>query len=84
MKDIFKLDGKIAIVTGGAGGIGEALALGLGYHGATVIVSSRNQETIDAVAKKITAETGNAAIAIASDVTSDESIQNLMDKVVEK
>ena len=36
MKDMFKLDGKIAIVTGGAGGIGEALAMGLGIHGATV------------------------------------------------
>lgn len=84
MKDIFKLDGKIAIVTGGAGGIGEALALGLGYHGATVVVSSRNQKAIDAVAKKITEETGSEAIAIASDVTSDASIQNLMDQVVAK
>ena len=84
MKDIFKLDGKIAIVTGGAGGIGEALALGLGYHGATVIVSSRNQKAIDAVAKKITEETGSEAIAIASDVTSDASVQNLVDSVVKK
>lgn len=84
MRDIFKLDGKIAIVTGGAGGIGEALALGLGYHGATVVVSSRNQEAIDGVAKKITEETGSEAIAIASDVTSDASIQNLVDSVVKK
>jgi NAD(P)-dependent dehydrogenase (short-subunit alcohol dehydrogenase family) len=84
MKDIFKLDGRIAIVTGGAGGIGEALALGLGYHGATVVVSSRNQEAIDAVAKKITAETGSESMAIASDVTSDASIQNLVDQVVAK
>jgi gluconate 5-dehydrogenase len=84
MKDIFKLDGRIAIVTGGAGGIGEALALGLGYHGATVVVSSRNQAAIDAVARKITAETGSEALAIASDVTSDASIQNLVDQVVAK
>ena len=84
MKDIFKLDGKIAIVTGGAGGIGEALALGLGIHGATVVVSSRNQEAIDKVAQKITEETGNEAIAIASDVTDDKSIQNLVDSVVKK
>ena len=84
MKDIFKLDGKIAIVTGGAGGIGEALALGLGYHGATVVVSSRNQQAIDKVAAKITAETGNAAIGVASDVTDDTSINNLIDTVVEK
>jgi NAD(P)-dependent dehydrogenase (short-subunit alcohol dehydrogenase family) len=84
MKDIFKLDGKIAIVTGGAGGIGEALALGLGFHGATVVVSSRNQDSIDKVAKKITEETGNEAIAITSDVTSASSMQNLIDSVVKK
>lgn len=84
MKDIFKLDGKIAIVAGGAGGIGEALAMGLGMHGATVVVSSRNQEAIEKVAKEITEASGNQAIAIASDVTSEDSIKSLIDKVVEK
>lgn len=84
MKEIFKLDGRIAIVTGGAGGIGEALALGLAYHGATVVVSSRNQEAITAVAAKITKETGKEAIGIASDVTNEESVQKLVDAVVAK
>jgi len=50
MKDMFKLDNKIAIVTGGAGGIGEVLAMALGIHGATAVVSSRNQEAIEEVA----------------------------------
>lgn len=84
MKDMFRLDGKIAIVTGGAGGIGEALALGLGYQGATVVVSSRNQQAIDAVADKITSEAGSEAIGLASDVTDEASIQKLVDTVVEK
>ena len=84
MKDMFRLDGKIAIVTGGAGGIGEALALGLGYQGATVVVSSRNQQAIDAVAEKISAETGSEAVAVAADVTDEASIQALVDTVVEK
>ncbi|MCG6931662.1 MAG: glucose 1-dehydrogenase [Desulfofustis sp.] len=81
MKDIFKLDGKIAVVTGGAGGIGEALALGLGYHGATVVVSSRNQQAIDAVAARIKKETGSEALGVASDVTDEASLQNLVDTV---
>ena len=84
MKDIFKLNGKVAIVTGGAGGIGEALALGLGLHGANVVVSSRNQEAIENVARKITAESGNEAMAVAADVTDEASIQNLVDAVLEK
>ena len=84
MQDIFKLNGKIAVVTGGAGGIGEALAMGLAIHGATVVVSSRNQETIEKVAQKITETSGSEAIAIASDVTDESSVQNLTDQVVKK
>lgn len=84
MKDMFKLDGKIAIVAGGAGGIGEALAMGLGMHGATVVVSSRNQDAIEKVAKAITAASGNEAIAIASDVTNEDSVKSLIDAVVER
>ena len=84
MKDMFRLDGKVAIVTGGAGGIGEALALGLGYQGATVVVSSRNQQAIAAVAEKISAETGSEALAIAADVTDESSIQGLVDAVLDK
>jgi NAD(P)-dependent dehydrogenase (short-subunit alcohol dehydrogenase family) len=84
MKDMFKLNGKIAVVTGGAGGIGEALAMGLGTQGATVIVSSRNQEAIEKVAQQITAATGNQAVAIASDVTDEASVQKMADAVVQK
>ena len=84
MKDMFKLDGKIAIVTGGAGGIGEALALGLSIHGAKVVVSSRNQEAIEKVAAQISKESGNEAIAISCDVTDEASMTNLVDAVVKK
>jgi NAD(P)-dependent dehydrogenase (short-subunit alcohol dehydrogenase family) len=84
MKDMFKLNGKIAIVTGGAGGIGEALALGLAMHGATVVVSSRNTEAIEKVAKQITAASGNEAMAIASDVTDEASVQRMVDAVVKR
>ncbi len=84
MKDMFKLNGKIAIVTGGAGGIGEALAMGLSIHGATVIVSSRNQASIEKVAEQITAASGNQAMAITSDVTDEASVQKMVDAVVQK
>lgn len=84
MKDMFKLDGKVAIVTGGAGGIGEALALGLAVHGAKVVVSSRNQAAIDQVVQKIMAETGVPALAIAADVTDEASIQKLVSTVIEQ
>ena len=81
MKDIFKLNGKIAIVSGGAGVIGEALALGLGMHGATVVVSSRTQEAINKVAQQITTASGNRARAIAVDVTDEQSVFQLVETV---
>ena len=84
MKDMFKLDNKIAIVTGGAGGIGNVLPMALGVQGATVVVSSRNQESIAKVAQHITEASGNEAIAIPSDVTDESSVQSLVDQVVEK
>lgn len=84
MKDMFRLDGKVAIVTGGAGGIGEALAMGLGMQGATVVVASRNQAAIDKVAAEITGKTGNAAAAVAVDVTDESSVAGLVDTVMKK
>jgi len=82
MKDLFRLDGKIAIVTGGAGGIGEALSLGLSEYGATVVLTSRNQETLDKVARSIQSKTGGKVLAIRSDVTDEASIIRLTNTVV--
>lgn len=84
MKDMFTMNGKIAIVNGGAGGIGAALAMGLGMQGATVVVASRNQAAIEAAAEKITAESGNEAVGIPVDVTDEASMQALADKVKER
>lgn len=84
MKDMFRLDGKVAIVTGGAGGIGEALAMGLAAQGATVVVASRNQEAIDTAAAGITEKTGNAALAVAADVTDEASVTQMVETVMKK
>ena len=48
----FDLSGKVAIVTGSSKGIGEAMARGMAEFGAKVIISSRSQEAVDAVAEQ--------------------------------
>jgi dehydrogenase/reductase SDR family protein 4 len=78
----FRLDGKVAIVTGASKGIGEAIARGLAEFGAKVVVSSRNQEAVDAVAASFKAD-GLEAIGIACHVGDKEQLQNLVDKTVE-
>ena len=84
MSDRFKLDGKIAVVVGGAGGIGEALALGLSEQGAGVVVASRNLEALNKVAEDIKSKTGGEVLALQVDVTDEESMANLTKDVVDK
>lgn len=84
MKDMFRLDGKIALIMGGAGGIGEAISEAVSAQGAKVIISSRKQDVIDAAAAKIQAQTGNEVIAIASDATDEASVEALVKAVVAK
>ena len=83
MTELFDLTGKIAIVTGGGGGIGGALAKGLARHGADVVVTSRNMENLEPVAEEIRS-LGKRSFAITSDVTSEKSVADMVDKVVKE
>lgn len=47
MKDLFNIEGKIALVTGSTGGLGNTLAKGLAAYGATVILHGRNQDKLN-------------------------------------
>ena len=84
MADKFRLDNKVAVVIGGAGGIGEACALELGRQGAKVVVASRNMERLQAVADKIKSETGSDTAAFQVDVTDEQSVEKLARQVAEK
>lgn len=67
MSNLFDLSGKVALVVGGHGGIGKAIALGLADAGADVIVSSRNLEVLNGVVKEIEAK-GRKSLAVAADI----------------
>ena len=79
----FDLNGKTAIVTGGANGIGKASCEILAAYGAKVVVSDYNLEAAEKTAKDINAN-GGKAIAIDCDVTNDEALVNLVDKTVKE
>ena len=82
MKDMFKLDGKVAVVVGGAGGIGRACSMALSAHGATVVLASRNADNLLKVAKEINAETGVETGFFQVDTSDETSVNELADKVV--
>ncbi len=82
IKNLFSLEGKVAIVTGASKGIGEAIARGLAEFGAKVVVSSRKQESVDAVAENFKKD-GLEATGIACHAGDEAQLRNLVSKTVE-
>jgi NAD(P)-dependent dehydrogenase (short-subunit alcohol dehydrogenase family) len=82
MRDMFRLDGQVAVVIGGAGGIGEACAAALASRGAKLVIAGRTLSKLADAAKKIESETGSQAIQLQVDVTSDDDVKKLADEVV--
>ncbi len=76
------LDGKVALVTGASRGIGRAIALELGKHGASVAVNYRERkEQAEEVVRDIR-NMGSKAIAIQADVTKPDQVNAMVDQVV--
>ncbi len=82
-KDLFSLDGRVAIVTGGRGMYGASISLGLCEMGATVVVASRNGEKCEDFAKELR-EQGYQACGMSLDLGSDESIYAFVEAVVDR
>jgi len=83
MSDLFDLTGKVAVVTGGAGGIGRALALGIAECGADVIIASRQLGHLERVAEEIRAK-GRKALAVTVDVTQEQSVVDMVTHILEE
>jgi len=77
---MFELNGKVAIVTGGNGGIGLGMAHGLAGAGARVVVAGRNREKSAAAREEL----GGGAVAIDVDVTREDSVASLIRRTVEQ
>ncbi len=79
--NLFDLSGKVAVVTGGNGGIGLGMAIGLARAGADIVIASRNQEK-NAAAETTVREEGVRAMAVATDIRDPDACQKLIDRTV--
>jgi 2-deoxy-D-gluconate 3-dehydrogenase len=73
MSSLFDLHGRVAIVTGGNGGIGLGMARGLAKAGASIVVAARNAEKLQAATRELQ-KFGAEALAVSVDVTDENSV----------
>jgi len=79
----FRLDGKVAIVTGGGSGIGQAIALRFAANGATVRIADINRQQAEVTAKQVT-EAGGQGTAHACDVTDQRQVRQVFKELFAK
>ena len=84
MKDLFSIEGKVALVTGGSRGIGEMIAAGFLANGAKVYISSRKAEVCDATAERLANEYGGECISIPAHLSNLEGIGALAKELAAK
>jgi 2-deoxy-D-gluconate 3-dehydrogenase len=82
MKDLFDLKGKVAIVTGGNGGIGLGIARGLASAGADVAIAARNEAKTAEAVKGLQGEFGVKALGVKMDVREEGQVKDMAKKVL--
>lgn len=81
MYNKFDLTGNVALVVGGHGGIGKAIALGFADAGADVVVASRNLEALQETVKEIQAK-GRKSLAVTVDISDEKSATAMVDTIL--
>jgi NAD(P)-dependent dehydrogenase (short-subunit alcohol dehydrogenase family) len=79
MKDLFSVQDKVVIVTGGSRGIGEMIAAGFLANGAKVYISSRKAQACDAAAERLMGAYGGDCISVPADMSNLPGINGFMD-----
>jgi len=84
LQDMFKLNGKVALVTGGGRGIGKFLATGLAEAGADVVLTSRKMKNLEAVAQELESAFGIKALPVAGNLEKPEEIEAVVKAAMDR
>jgi NAD(P)-dependent dehydrogenase (short-subunit alcohol dehydrogenase family) len=80
--ELFKLDGKVALITGGARGLGFDMALALAEAGSDIVITSRQLLKGSDSAKEINRQTGRKVLAFELDVRNEEQVKSVIENVI--
>jgi len=80
---LFDMTGKVAIITGGSKGLGQAMAAGLASAGADVVLASRHEAEAKTAAAEIAKDYGRRAIGVGADVISQEQMEKLAETTID-
>jgi NAD(P)-dependent dehydrogenase (short-subunit alcohol dehydrogenase family) len=82
--DLFRLDGKVAIVTGGSRGLGREMVLAFADAGADVVIASRKLDACEVVAEQVRTTTGRSALPVACHVGEWDQIDPLVEAAYDR
>ena len=82
IKNLFNLEGKVAVVTGASGALGRAVSMGLAVHGVDIVACSNEQDGLDELAQEIRETTGRKALPIFCDVTDTQSVDQMVSRAL--
>ena len=80
--DLFRLDGRVALITGGSRGLGAAMGAALASAGADVMLVSRHGDEAQTTAERIAAETGRHLAGLATDVSDGARVRRMVDETL--
>ena len=82
--DLFDLSGKVALVTGGSRGLGKEMVKAFAQAGADVVITSRKLDACEALAREVTADTGQQALPYACHVGHWEQLDGLVEAAYDR
>jgi len=83
MKDLFDLKGKVAVITGGNGGIGLGIARGLASNGAEIVIAARNHAKTEQAVRELRRNFGVEVLGLECDVIHEAQVNKMVEQTVE-